>query len=614
MCGISGIFGQKANRANILKMSKILNHRGPDNQDFTIHNEIAISSNRLSIIDLSSKGNMPLKDITKNFEIVFNGEIYNFKELKEKYNLNTVSNTDTEVLLELYKKIDINCLNELNGIYAFAILDKTKNQLFCARDKLGVKPFFFSHLNNELIFSSEIKSIISIIKPEVNEINLINYLSSGIYNHDSSSFFKNINQLLPGQYLIKDKKNFHIKKYWDLEKDENKIENTNVEEEFCELLEDCFKKQLLSDTKLGINVSSGLDSLTMMSILNKINNGQGEITANSYYFNEENIDEKRNLEEFAKKLNWKVNFLLIRPSDIINNAEDVIYSQEQPFPGIITFAKHILIKSNYENSRKVILEAQGGDEIAAGYKYTFPFFIKDLLNEKKFFKAYNEVSKFIKNEKMDYKSFYKFYKNCTNNFFKGKLSADGSSQLKIKINNKTSTTNNFFNLNDNLNNLDRILYNDIFSKKLPRILSSCDKSSMFSSKELRVPLLDHRLVEFCYNTPSNKKINNGNLRDFYRNTVIAKYNLENISKSITKPKKYISDPQTIWLKGDLFDWAYDIMNKNDTFFENYIDKKNLLNEFIKFKKNNFNNSFFFWQILNIELWHERFFKRSTIQN
>ena len=122
----------------------------------------------------------------------------------------------------------------------------------------------------------------------------------------------------------------------------------------------------------------------MMTILNKINNGQGEITANSYYFNEEKIDENKDLEEFSKKLNWKVNYLLIKPSDIINNAEDVIYSQEQPFPGIITFAKHILIKSNYEKSRKVILEAQGGDEIAAGYKYTFPFFIKDLLKKKIF--------------------------------------------------------------------------------------------------------------------------------------------------------------------------------------------------------------------------------------
>jgi len=614
MCGISGIFGHKANKANIIKMSEIINHRGPDNQDFSIHNEIAISSNRLSIIDLSSKGNMPLKDITKNFEIVFNGEIYNFKELKEKYNLNTVSNTDTEVLLELYKKIDTSCLNELNGIYAFAILDKKKNQLFCARDKLGVKPFFFYHLNDELIFSSEIKSIISVINPEVNEENLINYLSSGIYNHNSSSFFKNINQLLPGQYLIKNRKNFQIKKYWDLEKKEKKFENTNIEEEFCKLLEDSFKKQLLSDTKIGINVSSGVDSLTMMTILNKINNGQGEITANSYYFNEEKVDENKDLEEFSKKLNWKVNFLLIKPSDIINNADDVIYSQEQPFPGIITFAKHILIKSNYENSRKVILEAQGGDEIAAGYKYTFPFFIKDLLRNKKYFKAFNEVNKFIKNEDLDYKSFYKFYKNCTNNYFKGKLSADGSSQLKIEIEKEISTIQNFISLNDNLNNLDKVLYLDIFSKKLPRILSSCDKASMFSSKELRVPLLDHRLVEFCYNIPSYKKINNGNLRDFYRNTVIEKYNLKYISKSITKPKNYISDPQTIWLKKDLFDWAYDLINKNNSFFENYIDKKNLLDEFIKFKKNDLNNSFFFWQIINLELWYERFFKKSTIQS
>ena len=610
MCGISGIFGPKANRANIIKMSEILNHRGPDHKDFTIHNEIAISSNRLSIIDLSSKGNMPLKDITKNFEIVFNGEIYNFKELKERYNLNTVSNSDTEVLLELYKKIGTNCLNDLNGIYAFAILDKKKNQLFCARDKLGVKPFFFQYLNDELIFSSEIKSIISLTKPEVNEESLVNYLSSGVYNHNHSSFFKNINQLMPGQYFIKNRKNFYIKKYWDLKKNE-KINYTNIEEEFCELLEDSFKKQLISDTKIGINVSSGVDSLTMMTILNKINNGQGEITANSYYFDEKEIDEKKDLEKFSKKLNWEVNFLLIKPSDIITNIDDVVYSQEQPFPGIITFAKHILIKNSYENSRKVILEAQGGDEIAAGYKYTFPFFIQDLLNERKYFKVFDEVNKFIKNEGSDYRSFYKFYKNCTSNYFKGKLSADGSNQLKIELK-KNIINENYLNINDNMKNLDKVLYLDIFSKKLPRILSSCDKASMFSSKELRVPLLDHRLVEFCYNIPSHKKIKNGNLRDFYRNTIIEKYNLNDFSKSITKPKKYISDPQTIWLKKDLFDWAYDIMNKNNPFFENYINKKKLLSEFTKLKKSNLNNSFFFWQILNLELWYERFFRKSVI--
>ena len=138
----------------------------------------------------------------------------------------------------------------------------------------------------------------------------MNYLSSGVYNHNNSSFFKNINQLLPEQsYFIKNKKNFYIKRYWDLKKNEE-INHTNIEEEFCELLEDSFKKQLISDIKIGINVSSGVDSLTMMTILNKINNGQGEIAANSYYFEEKEIDEKKDLEKFSKKLNWKVNFYL----------------------------------------------------------------------------------------------------------------------------------------------------------------------------------------------------------------------------------------------------------------------------------------------------------------
>ena len=614
MCGIAGIFGKLANKNNISKMLYEIEHRGPDNTGYSLNDYVTLGATRLSIIDLSNDGNMPMKDKSDNFEIVFNGEIYNFKEIKEKFNIKTKSKTDTEIILELYKIKKEKCLEHLNGIFAFVILDKKKKTLFCARDRLGIKPFYFYNDNDNFIFSSEIKPILA-AKGNYNydENYILNYFNTGQYNFNKNTFFKDIFQLDPGHFLIKSKSEFKIEKYWTLKKRELNLSENEIKNNFFEILKNSYKQQLNTDTNLGINVSSGIDSVAMICILNEINGGQKSISANSYFFDEKEIDEKNQLEKFSKEIGWNVNFQLIKPDDIINNADAVIKSQEQPFPGIITFAKYMLIKNNYDKSRKVILEAQGGDEITGGYRHIFPFYINDLIKKFKLFKVFNEIKSFIKNEEINIKNFYKFYINSTK-YLSGKISADGTKQINLELLNSVQNfnfENKFKEDLINLSSVDKVMFSDLMSTKLQRILNACDKTSMSLSKELRVPMLNHELVEFCFNVPSEFKINKGNLRNFYRETINEKFLPKNkFSIDFSQKKKnYVSDPQTKWLKNDLYDWAYSILSNKNTFVSNFFDQEKVIDKFVDFKTNeSLNNSFFFWQLINIELWHKNFFK------
>jgi asparagine synthase (glutamine-hydrolysing) len=605
MCGILGFFGSKKPSLDFFKeILAITNHRGPDDSGVFFDEKIILGSNRLSILDLSPKGKMPMQDNSGNYMIILNGEIYNYIELKKKFNILTKTNTDTEVLLELYKKIGINCLDELNGMFAFAIYDLKKKKLFCARDPIGIKPFYYSIEENNFCFSSEVKSINKFYKTKnINYDYVKKYLSYGLYDNNENTFFSSIKQLSPGSYILKDDSSFLIKKYWDLQNvPQNNLSLDESCEKFNTLIDNSFRMQLRSDAKLGVNVSSGLDSCLMMHNLNSINGGQGDIAANSYYFGESLVDEKNDLTNFANKINWKVNFVKIEPEDIVKYSQDVMVSQEQPFPGMITYAKHILINKSYEKDRKVILEAQGGDDICAGYKYYFPFFIKDLIKGGRFFKSLSEIISFLIREKMSLSNFVFFYKNSLASMNKAGISADGSKILKLDPMFETSLNyKNSPDLSNIQSFLNRIVYRDFTSTKLPRILRSCDRASMFSSKELRVPLLDKNIVEFCYGVSNEYKIKNGSLRYFYRKALLDKYK----DGSIFKRKNYISDPQTIWLRTHLYDWVYSLLTDQNSFCRNFYDPKKTIIFLENFKKNSrINNSFKIWQLVNLELWNK----------
>jgi asparagine synthase (glutamine-hydrolysing) len=606
MCGFAFIGGHKDSySSNIKEILTAIHHRGPDNSDFISQKGFSLGSCRLSIFDHSERGKMPMKDKTGKYYIVYNGEIYNFQELKKQFDISTVSGTDTEVLLELFIKLGRKSLDYLNGIFSFIIYDQKNNSLFGARDRLGVKPFFYYQNLREFIISSEIKGILTQKQhsniSDLNITQISTYLKTTFYDYSTSTFYKNIKQLPQAHYFEYDicKNKLKIARYWDLNFNKE-ASSKNIFEQFEYDLLNSFQLQLGSDTDIAVNISSGIDSKLMVKVLKKLN--LRNVTYNSYYFASKEFSEKENLKEFARNEDIQVNFFKITPEDIIKNFDEVFLSQDEPFPGVPTIAKHLLIKRSSEKKTKVILEAQGGDDFAGGYKYIFPFYLLSLSREKKYIKYVKEFLNFMFKEKISPLNMLKFLNNSQKSFFNGGISADGSTAVENIFKKKLEVDSNFL---DNLNKIDKknfshlkkIIYRDLFFCKLPRILRSCDRASMYSSKELRVPLLDHNIVEFFFNLEDDNIIRNGNLRYFYREFCKKKFNIKD---SFVK-KMYVSDPQTIWMKNELYDWAYDNLSCKSFKLGEFIDQKKLLISFEKFKNNRFiQNSNIYWQVINLQ--------------
>ena len=613
MCGIALVIDHRvsleAKTKNIISQIK---HRGPDDEGFYFENNLALGSNRLSILDLSENGRMPFTDKTGLYKISFNGEIYNYIELKKQFNISTKTNTDTEVLIELYAKLKEKMLDHLNGIFAFTIYDSESKKIFCARDRLGIKPLYYFISENGLIISSEIKGIINTEKnlKIINEDTLLNYLKTSFYDVGENTFYKNIFSLQASHYMIYSLSEKKIAKfrYWNLKENLYKKKSDDLlMNELHELIQNSFKIQTRTDTDLGVNLSGGIDSKLMMLTLDKMNNGQKKVKASSFYFDDEEYSERYDLQNFSSNINWKIDFFKITPEDIINNFDDIYDSQDEPFPGIPTIGKDLLIRRGYDKNFKVILEGQGGDDFAAGYYYVYPFYIKSLFKKFEYIQIYKEIKNFTKKENINLYNFMKFYFSSINSFNGKFISADGTSSYDRNIlNPKYKNKENIIYkriLNDISfikNPLKRIIYRDLFYCKLPRILRSCDRASMSHGKELRVPLLDHNIVEFFFNLKDKQLINNGNLRDFYRH-YIQKFYPEISSDEIFKKKKYVSDPQVKWLKTHLYEWALEKLSSKYLKNSQIYDHKLLIEKFKKFKnENNEKNSNVFWQALCIE--------------
>ena len=359
-----------------------------------------------------------------------------------------------------------------------------------------------------------------------------------------------------------------------------------------------------TDTNLSINLSSGLDSKIMLSCLDKINNGQNTIKANSFFFEDKYFNERPDLEIFAKQRNWNIDFFKISPEDVINNFDEILYTNDGPFPGLPTIGKNLLIKKSSDPSYKVILEGQGGDDIAGGYKYIFGYFLKDLIKSFEFKNFFLEIKKFSKIENLNIFDVLRLFAESFSSFDKGGISADGSKSININVLDKNLLDTDNLKINDfnedliNISgDLKKIIYRDLFYTKLQRILKSCDRVSMIYGKELRVPLLDTRVISFFYNLEKNQIIRNGNLRYIYRK--IAGRLIGNKDEFIKK--KYVIDPQTFWIKNELYDWIYSILEDKKTQHDGIFNTKKLLLYLENFKKNDeVNNSNLLWQALCIK--------------
>ena len=604
MCGISGFAGGQWSANQLDLMINALKHRGPDDHGTYVDERhyVGLAHTRLSIIDLSSNAKNPMHDTSGRLTIVFNGEIYNYIELKHQlsdYNFQTSS--DTEVILAAYLKWGEQCTKHLIGMFAFAIWDNVNQSLFCARDRLGIKPFYYYYHNNQLIFASEIKAILSAgvdAKPNWDQWSI--YLNYGYSDHSDETFFKEIYSLPAGTNLIAQNGEIKLHKYWD-------IANTNYVDTFRnyaeametlqQLIQNSISLHLRSDVPLSVNLSSGLDSGLLARIIDTQFTNQTKYTFTSS-FSDPQFDEF----QYVKSLGLN-NFESVQhityPETIPGLAKELTWYQEAPYGGIPSLAYFDLHKKIRQYNNPVSLEGQGVDEIFAGYEHAKIYHYADIVSNSGCDTLANQLGNSVLNHQLvnNIQAVINEDPMLISQDATTHIRGDGLTQdFKSSMRNIPSFNKPF---PDHLTNL---LYQDLVHTKLPRVLRMNDKSSMATGTELRVPFLDHRLVEFAFSIKSEWKIhkNQGKfmLRDLASDWIPPSWHAQN--------KKSVVTPQTMWLKNELSDWVNDILSSQAFRSRGIFNIDSITKTYAHFQNTEQNNSFYIWQWINTELWFQEF--------
>ena len=576
MCGILGqiaIKGKlKFNKSKFLKCLSYLDHRGPDDQGYQVYPSAILGHKRLSILDLSKNGHQPMISSDGNYVIIFNGEIYNFSELKKelmKKNYIFKSKSDTEVLL--YGLIDQgpSFIKKCNGMFAFAFYDVKKNTSYIFRDRIGIKPLFYSIHNNKITFSSNVKSIhkYNNMKKKIDLESVSTFLAfrQPIKN---KTLFENIQSLEPGCYIKIKNNNLQIKKYWKLESFFLKKYNNKKEAFFKDkikgLLNSSIKYRLISDVKVSSLLSGGLDSSIISAVIN--DSHKKNFLAYSIGYKYSGYNEFRYSKLVAKKLNMQHKIIVSNPLDYFKDMKKLISVRGQPLTIPNEVAQYQLCKK-IKKKATVILSGSGADELFCGYGRIFSS-VED-------YEKLKTINVSEKNKKYDVflKNIFKRYnkisfKNYLDHFLTIYPYMDIELRKKIlskkfnhvKINkNIHSYFKNIFKMVKNNNYNDKMQF--CFQKfHLKGILEREDLSSMAASTELRVPYLDHRIIEFTAKIPNKFKIkklkNNFNLTSDITSEIndIPKYILrktyeKKIPKQILNRKKIgFPIPLHKWLK------------------------------------------------------------------
>lgn len=611
MCGIAGIINFENNKiknSRLLSMMQSIRHRGPNDQGIHELQNVGLVHTRLSIFDLSAAGHQPMISDCNQFVIVFNGEVYNWPEIRKKLKRKTwKSKTDTETILYAYIEKGEECLGMFNGMFAFAIYDKKKKKLFAARDRIGIKPFYYGKLNKEFYFGSEIKALISAgFKKEVSYEAIYDFIRWGLIDHCEQTFFKNIFSLKPGHYLNVDVKgHLEEKRYWDLAKislDKPKINLPEAIEKFRLLLEDAIDLRLRADVKVGSFLSGGVDSSILTShLIDKLDNKNVECY--TYEFDTGGMGESYYAKNVAKNLGIDNKISTLAFKDVPNYFEKVLWNEEMPITSLRVLAAHKLYEE-YKNGATIILEGHGGDHIGAGFEYYFIPHILDVIEIHGPDKGMKELGKFMRIygvEKKDYLN--KFFNGICSLINLGSCTQDGTPFIKQEcINSELLDTNKPTRVKFEKkfqSNLLSAQYTDMFHHNLPRVLRYADRGSMAVGRETRVPFLDHRLVEFSFSTSAQARINGVTQRYFMREA--AKQLLPN--NILKQPKRSIVDPQRRWMQKELHEWIMDIFNSKSFKNRGIFNQTKVIEEYKNYcKQKKPITGFHIFQYINIEMW------------
>jgi len=628
MCGIAGFcdFTKKSDKQLLKNMTDVLYHRGPDDSGYSFYSlnkcNIGLGHRRLSILDLSTHGHQPMK--FDNLEMVYNGEVYNFKEIRnelEKYGYNFESNSDTEVILKAYHKWGINAVDKFNGMFAIAIYDKKNEKLILIRDRAGVKPLYYYFKDGLFMFASELKSFHQnpYFKKDI-DINILGqYLQYG-YILEPYSIFKHTHKLKAGHYLELKIENgeWKIKKYWDVadyyKKPKLDISDDEAIKETEKLLKSAFEYRMVSDVPVGVFLSGGYDSSAVAAILQT--NTTQKINTFTIGFKEKGFDEAVYAKQIAKHLGTNHTEYYCTQKDALQIIPTLAEIYDEPF-GDSSAIPTILVSKLAKQDVTVALSADAGDEIFAGYsKYDTSLKYYNAFNKLPFF-----TRKLLKSsmEKIDPKyipfghKIYNFetrYEKIKNLLVSNSIAntMKQTSQLftideieKLLSNDFKEVKTNFDSETHELSLLEEMLMVDYKTYLPDDILTKVDRATMSVSLEGREPMLDYRIVEFAAQLPDNLKYRNGQ-KKWILKQIVHKYLPKEM---MDRPKMGFGVPLMEWFRDELKEMFLYYLN------EERLEKESIFNvDEVVYLRDSFlsgrnSNARKLWNILMFEMWYER---------
>lgn len=613
MCGIAGIVGHDAGSlgAVVERMNAIQRHRGPDANGVMAFPHAVLGHVRLSILDLSEAGRQPMASRDGRHVIVHNGEVYNYLELREELGGKEQfrSGTDTEVILEAYRRWGEKCVERFVGMFAFAIWDTVEKKLFAARDRFGIKPFYYATGRDRFVFASEIKGLLAAGVTRTPNHELIReFLSHGYCDHNEDTFFAGVHRLRPGYALTtRASEPPKVYRYYSLPDAISDLEGIG-EEEACrrllDILEDAVGLHLRSDVKVGVNLSGGLDSSTLLALADRRTPDPTRIEIFTRDFRDPRYSERRWVEIMAEQTRRYATYSYMEPDEFRRAVEGMVWHQDEPFGGVPITSWVGLYEATRARGVIVLLDGGGIDDILAGYSREGAAFLADCFEQGDAQRFLNEFEGYLRTWGGDYRGALALVQRSFHQSGAA-LAVDGTNPLC-----REALTPEFAG-EDNpapmfprpfRTRLKNDLYQTLTYTTIPRAQRYKDRVSMAFSRELRIPFLDHRLVEFCFSLPDRFLIKDG----------WPKYILRQAMKGILPDdvrlarKRSVQSPQREWFAGPLASFIREVLASRSWQQRGYVVPGRCREMFERYCQGDLANSNYVWQWVNLELWHRTF--------
>lgn len=630
MCGIAGIvrFDQQPPDHGLLrKMADRQQHRGPDDEGFYCDDRIGLAFRRLAILDLSTAGHQPMSSVDKRYWLIYNGEIYNHAEIRKElidHGYSFYSRSDTEVILAAYQQWGVNCLSRFNGMWAFALWDHKRQCLFCARDRMGVKPFYY-HINAQrFLFASEIKTLL--VDPatpcQPDEQSVYKYLVFGYVHFGEATFFQEIKQLPAGHYVeIYSQPGASSPQpicYWQLDhkKYAPEIRSTEAIQHFRHLFFDSVRLRLQSDVPVGTCLSGGLDSSSIVCVANQILFGKDkpdrtvvgehQKTFSACYQTDSSIDERRWIEPVIAQTQAQSHYIFPDADGLFADLEALVWHQDEPVAGSSIYAQWCVMRAAREAGIVVMLDGQGGDEVMGGYQRYYWAYLAGLLRFSKLpalVRAWHqEWGTHTYANKTDYLGLVyaalpigiQDTLNGEQKYRQAQRWLGGAWQQRYLYQHARSHHPTL---------LGQALERDLLADCLPALLKYEDRNSMAHSIEARVPFLDYRLVEFMASLPDSMKIRDGQTKWLLRQA------LQDVLPTMIAQRRNklgFATPEQSWLSQG-WNRVQLLLQKSELVRRGWVKQTAFEAIFNDSSGTPYKGEHTIWRWLNLELWLQCFF-------